>query len=233
MPTSTNPYIKEVELKEIEETTDPLTWAQEYLAQFVNLTGLAFMYSFKRTKHVKDFGELREDLPVYLSFDFNISPMTCIASQHPDDHSYIYTRHEFRLMNSDIYEMCDAINAKLGNHYFIVTGDASGKNGTGLMKNLNYYTVIRTKLDLQPHQFKVPAVNPSIENNRVLCNSILYRHPKVMIHPECEYLIKDMERVQVLQNGDIDKKTDTTLTHLLDTYRYYLNAYFKSFIKLR
>ncbi len=42
-----------------------------------------------------------------------------------------------------------------------------------------------------------------------------------------------MERVQVLLNGDIDKKTDSTLTHLLDTYRYYLNAYFKSFIKLR
>lgn len=65
------------------------------------------MYTFKRDKHVKDFGELREDLPVYLSFDFNISPMTCIASQHPDDHSYIFTRHEFRLMNSDIYEMCN------------------------------------------------------------------------------------------------------------------------------
>ena len=233
MPTSTNPYISPEELKEIEETTDPLTWAQEYLAQFVNLTGLAFMYSFKRDKHVKDFGELREDLPVYLSFDFNISPMTCIASQHPDDHSYIYTRHEFRLMNSDIYEMCDAIMAKLGNHYFIVTGDASGKNGTGLMKNLNYYTVIRTKLDLQPHQFKVPSENPGIANNRVLCNSILYRHPKVMIHPECEYLIKDMERVQVLPNGDIDKKTDSTLTHLLDTYRYYLNSFFRSFIKLK
>ena len=233
MPTSTNPMISLDELEKTKSQLDPLTYAQEYEAQFVNLTGLAFMHQFNRKKHVKDFGELREDLPVYLSFDFNISPMTCIASQHPDDHSYIYTRHEFRLMNSDIYEMCNAILTKLDGYYFIVTGDASGKNGTGLMKNLNYYTVIRTKLDLQPHQFKVPADNPSIENNRVLCNSILYRHPKVMIHPDCEYLIKDMERVQVLPSGDIDKKTDSTLTHLLDTYRYYLNAYFRSFIKLR
>lgn len=233
MPTSTNPYISKEELKEIEETTDPLTWAQEYLAQFVNLTGLAFMYTFKRDKHVKDFGELRTDLPVYLSFDFNVSPMTCIASQHPDDHSYIYTRHEFRLMDSDIYEMCNAILTILDGHYFIVTGDASGENRSGLAKNVNYYTVIKNKLNLESHQFRVPSKNPGIENNRVLCNSILYRHPKVMIHPSCEYLIKDMERVQVLQSGEIDKKTDSTLTHLLDTWRYYMNSYFRSFIKLR
>ena len=233
MPTSTNPYISEIELKEIESTTDPLTWSQEYLAKFVNLNGLAFLYTFKRDKHVKDYGELRKDLPVYLSFDFNISPMTCIASQHPEDKSYIYTRHEFRLMNSDIYEMCDVIRTKLDGHYFIVTGDESGKNGSGLKKNTNYYTVIKNQLDLAPYQIILPNKNPGIENNRVLCNSILYRHPKVMIHPECEYLIKDCERVQILPNGDIDKKTDPSLTHLLDTLRYYYNTFFKSVRKLK
>lgn len=233
MPTSTNPYITAKELAEIESQLDPLTFRQEYLAEFVNLTGLAFMHTFSKEKHVKDFGELRTDLPVYLSFDFNVSPMTCIASQHPDDHSYIYTRHEFRLMDSDIYEMCNAILTILDGHYFIVTGDASGENRSGLAKNVNYYTVIKNKLNLESHQFRVPSKNPGIENNRVLCNSILYRHPKVMIHPSCEYLIKDMERVQVLQSGEIDKKTDSTLTHLLDTWRYYMNSYFRSFIKLR
>lgn len=233
MPTHKNPYINQDELIEIEKTTDPLTWAQEYLAQFVNMAGRAFAYCFDRNKHVKDFGEFKKSLPVYLSFDFNVDPITCIASQHPDDYSYIYVRHEFRLGNSDIWKLCEAIKVKLDGFYFIVTGDASGQNRSGLARdNINYYTVIKSELNLQSGQIKVPNANPSIKNNRILLNSLLYRHPKVMIHPECKYLIQDLELVQVKENGDIDKKNES-LTHLLDTFRYYLNTFFYFFVKVK
>lgn len=233
MPTSTNPYISKSELKETEEQLDPLTWAQEFLAKFVNITGRAFAYCFSRDKHVKDMGELKKSLPVYLSFDFNVDPITCIASQHPEDKSYIYTRHEFRLSNSDIFKLCEAIKIKLDGYYFVVTGDASGKNRNAANKDgRNYYRIIKTLLKLQTHQFKIPKKNPFLKNSRVLCNSILFRHPKVCIHPECEHLIRDLELVQVKTNGEIDK-SNQQLTHLLDGWRYYINTFFKSFINLK
>lgn len=233
MATETNPYISKQELEEIKLQLDPLTFAQEYGAEFVNLNGKAFAYALDEKKHFGDMGELRKDLPVYLSFDFNENPMTCIASQHPEDKSYIYTRHEFRLSHADIDDMCDKILARLGGHYFIVTGDKSGENRTGLQKNLNYYLRIKAKLGLMPHQIILPNKNPLIANSRVLVNSILYRHPKVVIHPECEYLKKDLQFVQMDANGNIDKVTNPLLTHLLDGWRYYLNSFFHTFVKLR
>ena len=187
----------------------------------------------KRKVHIKDFGELKKNMPVYLSFDFNASPMTCIASQHAEDHSYIYTRMEFRLPNSDIYDMCDMIKTKLQGYYFIVTGDASGSNATGLGKNLNYYVVIKAQLKLTDLQIVLPKKNPLIKNSRILCNAILYRHPQVYFHPDCEHLIKDLELVQIKDNGDIDKESNPSLTHLLDCWRYYINTFFKTFVTLR
>ncbi len=237
MPTSTNPYISDEELKEIELQLDPLTFAQEYLAEFVNLTGNAFAHCFKRSKHVQDCGELKKQFPVRLSFDFNVNPMTCTISQHHPDQRWIYTRHEIRIENSNIFEMCDRIKEKVGDYYLTVTGDATGKARQGNVKeNVNYYTIIKAQLQLDDEQFHVPKSNPFVKDSRVLCNSILFRHPKIYIHPDCEHLIKDMELVQVISklNGEheIDKKTNPKLTHLLDTWRYYINTYFKSFVKL-
>lgn len=243
MPTETNPMISKEELKEIESQMDPLTWAQEFMAQFVNLLGNAFAHCFVKKKHVVksvdekfDNGnknELRHDLPVYLSFDFNENPMTCIASQHPEDKSYIFTRQEFRVERSDIDELCDQVIEKLGGHYFIVTGDKSGSNKTGLQKNLNYYVRIKAKLELESHQILLPNKNPFISNSRVLVNALLFRHPALFIHEDCKHLIKDLEMVSMTPEGDIDKKSNPALTHLLDCLRYYYNTFFKSFVKLK
>lgn len=234
MATNTNPMIPQAELDQIKSQLDPLTWAQEFEAEFVNLTGNAFAHCFKRAKHVRDCGDLKKQFPVRLSFDFNVNPMTCTASQHHPEHKWIYTRHEFRIENSNIYDMCDLIKTKLGDEYYLtVTGDATGQARSGMTAdNINYYTIIKAKLGLEDEQFDVPKINPFVKNNRVLCNSLLYRHPKMFIHPDCEYLIKDLELVQVLTNHDIDKKSNPKLTHLLDTWRYYINTYFKSFVKI-
>lgn len=235
MPTSTNPYILKEELERIKSQMDPLTWLQEYEAQFVNLIGNAFAYCFKRDRHVKDCGELKTHLPVYLSFDFNVNPMTCIISQHHPEHKWIYTRHEIRLPNSNIYEVCNRIKILLGNKYHLrVTGDPSGKNRSGMVQgeNINYYKIIKSQLNLSDDQFDVAKSHMLIKNSFVLCNSILYRHPKIYVHPSCSYLIKDMELVQILEGYKIDK-SNTALTHLLDCWRYYIETYFRTFIKLK
>lgn len=238
MPTHTNPMIPKSELEEVKSQLDPLTYAQEFDAQFVNLTGNAFAHCFKREKHVRNCGDLKKQFPVRLSFDFNVNPMTCTVSQHHPEHKWIYTRYEFRELNSNIYNLCDRIIEVLGDEYYLtVTGDATGKRREGnVAENVNYYTIIKSKLNLEDEQFDVGKSNPFVKNNRVLCNSLLFRHPKLYIHPDCEYLIKDLELVQVkgTNNGDIeiDKKTNPMLTHLLDTWRYYIDTYFKTFVKI-
>lgn len=228
MPTSTSPFISESELKEVEKQLDPLTFAQEYLAQFVTFAGKPFAYSFDRNKHVKEFGEPDKKYPLCLSFDFNIDPMTCIVAQIIGNQVRIHD--EFKLQSSNTYELCDAIIAKYSGYYFEVTGDASGSSGNVMVpRNINNYTIIKNKLGLSNNQMLVPEKNPDHSNSRVLCNSLLYRHPDYLIHPRNKSLILDLELVEMKDDSQIDKKKHGA--HHLDCWRYFNNTFLYKFLK--
>lgn len=234
MPSSTNPMLDPVELEEIKLQLDDLTWEQEYLANFVDFTGRPFAYSFDAHKHVGKTELPKISLPLDLSFDFNVDPITCIASQHLPDKSQIRIHKEFRLRNSDIYELCDTIIAEYGDNYFFrVTGDASGNNRSAMVgDNLNYYKIIMKRLDLaQEGQIFVPSANPLHKNSRVLTNSLLKRHPDLLIDESCEYLIADLKFVECKENGEIDKDKNKHQGHLVDCLRYYYNTWHSDFLK--
>jgi hypothetical protein len=117
---------------------------------------------------------------------------------------------------------------------FIVTGDASGANRSAMTRGaVNYYTIIRDELQLPKTAFKVPSVNPSIKNSRVLLNSILEKHPDIVIDTSCQWLIHDLQNVETTANGDIEKTKDSNLSHLLDCFRYYLWTFHNDFVKYR
>lgn len=188
-----------------------------------------FAYAFDRFKTVEKT-ELNENEPVLLSFDFNVDPITCVAGQ--SYHRKIRIIKEFRLRNSDIFRLCEAIHQYFGDRVFIVTGDASGSNRSAMTRGaLNFYQIIKEELKLPRNAFKVPTFNPSIKNSRVLLNSILEKHPDFKIDPSCQFLISDLQNVQTKEDGDIDKGKDAHATHLLDGLRYYLWTFHSSFVK--
>ncbi len=232
MPTSSNPYISQDELDEIKEQFDELTYLQEFEAIFVDFNGKPFAYSFDKKKHVKEFAGPTKKYPLYLSFDFNRDPITCIVSQHNPEKNKIRVHMEYILGDSDIYKLCQRIRVDWEDFDLIVTGDATGTSSTAMVKdNTHYYKIIRKELGLIGSQFKGPRVNPFIHNSRVLTNSILSRHIDIKIHPRCKELILDLQYVEVTETGDINKKKDKRRTHLLDCFRYYLNTFHWDFIK--
>jgi hypothetical protein len=143
-------------------------------------------------------------------------------------------KETIKLPNSDIYELCDVIKSKYGNALFQVTGDASGKSSSALVQdNLNYYIVIKNKLGLGNNQIMIPTVNPRLDENRMLVNSILSRGNVLLDPIGTKGLQFDLENVAVLADGTI-KKTDrndpTQQADALDTFRYACNVFLKSFI---
>lgn len=189
-----------------------------------------FAYAFDRFKTVESNLAINEKEPIILSFDFNVDPITCVTGQ--SYHRKIRILKEFRLRNSDIFRLCDAIKSYYGDRIFIVTGDASGSNRSAMTRGaLNFYQIIKEELKLPRNAFKVPTFNPSIKNSRVLLNSILEKHPDIKIDSSCEYLINDLQNVQCTPDGDIDKGKDAALTHLLDGFRYYLWTFHSNFVK--
>ena len=232
MPTSTNPHIPPEEILQAEQQLDPLTFAQEYLASFITEELDAFAYCFDPLKHIGNT-VLSPAHEICLSFDFNRNPITCGVFQHYNNS--IYGIEQIKLPNSDIYKLCDYIKAKYGRQMLMVTGDATGQNSSALVKdNLNYYIVIKTQLELSAGQMKVDSVNPKVEDNRVLVNSVLHHIP-VTLDPEmCKALIFDLEHARMLPGGQLDKtdRSDPTKQlDALDCFRYYLNTFFKWVLK--
>jgi hypothetical protein len=189
-----------------------------------------FAYAFDEKAHHLDCG-YSPDWPLYVSYDFNVEPIVCLLEQHDDHWNFSHTFKEYRLLNSDIWELNDHLITNHADAFFQITGDASGQNRTALKKNLTYYKVIKQQLILAPNQIKVPRANPSVRNTRVLCNSMLSRHPDCKINTKaCPHLTLDLNGVVVDDNGDIDKAKDKRMTHLLDAWRYQNWTWHRDFI---
>lgn len=232
MPTVTNPNIDPSEVAQAEAQLDPLTFAQEYLASFVTDDLNAWAYCYKPEKHLGKV-TLSRSQEVCLSFDFNRDPITCGVFQH--NSNGIFGVEQIKLKNSNIYDLCDYIRGKYSGCMFLVTGDATGKGSTALVQdNLNYYTVIKSKLSLSAGQMRVPTINPTLKENRVLVNSVLHNQNVVLDRDNCKGLIYDLEYARVLPDGSLDKtdRSDPTKQlDALDCLRYYLNTFHKHLLK--
>lgn len=232
MPTISNPHIEPDEVEEARRQLDPLSFAQEYLASFVTENMDAFAYAYDPLKHQRSTSWDRSQI-TYLSFDFNRNPITCLVVQHSG--TKISVIEQIKLQNSNIYDLCDYILSKYRGAEFMVTGDATGKASSALVQdNINYYTVIKSKLNLSNGQLKLPSVNPPVRENRVLVNSVLH-NLGVSIDPEnAKGLIFDLEHASVLPDGSLDKSDrndPTKQLDCLDTFRYYLNTFFRHILK--
>lgn len=231
-----NPFMNPDEINAAKATLDPFYFNCEYLAEDVDLAALRWAFAYDRQKHVGKCS-INFEYPVYLSFDFNRNPICCSIIQHYD--STIFIPYCIKLANSNIYSLCDYILSGIpGMHIalFIITGDATGRASNAMVKDqLNYYIIIKQKLNLSDGQLKVPTINPRLEDNQVLVNSLLSNYNWVIDEDNAKGVIYDMENCRVLPDGGIDKsdrKDPTKQNDAIDTIRYFANSEFSWFLKL-
>jgi phage terminase large subunit len=192
-------------------------------------TSNKFMYSFKQDKHVKA-RTFNPELSVKLSFDFNLEPFAVVVYQTPDKDT-INVIDKVRLNNSDIYHVCDFIKAKYPNHFFIVTGDSSGKNRTGTARGkTSYWYIIRQELQLKDAQIRLRSRNLGLIESRVLCNSAL-QHKNVNIDPEMTELINDCKYAIVDDQGILVKDRKKNANDFLDCFRYAIDIEWPELIR--
>jgi hypothetical protein len=223
------------------ENLDPVSKAQLIQGVWKFLTDVKlFAYSFNPNKTVVDMGteEGRKLMtptkkrPLYLIFDFNLDPITCIVAQF-DGLKWAKIYAEYRLRNSDIFELCSRIKAEWGDYFLVISGDASGRARSAMTKGKrSYVTTIRRIMKLGPRQLQFAKRNPSVADTRVLLNSILFRFPDFKIASTCIWTIADLESVKVDDEGNIDKAKDATKTHLLDALRYFVWNYLRKFLNI-
>lgn len=200
-------------------------------SDFNDTNGL-WAFAFDRKKHIATPKSDNNQM-LYLSFDFNKNPICCSVIQW--DGTTIKVVETIKLANSDIYAMCMYIKTKYKGFMYMVTGDASGKSTSAMVQdNLNYYKIIVKELGLTFAQVKVPSVNPKLEDNQVLVNSLLSNYPVEIHETDAKALIYDLQNVKMLPDGTIKKvdRTDPTQqADALDTFRYFCNTFMSWFLK--
>ena len=226
-----NHHLNQKEIDKMLKGMDSITANQEIYAQFLDKTSQPFAYSFDMAKHV---GKCAYDPGqyLYLSFDFNRNPICCSLFQHYAGR--IYCIETIKLQNSNIYRLCETIKIKYPFAAFIVCGDASGANKSALVKDdMDYFKAIKTELNLSQGQMQQVTSNPRIEDNQVLVNAMLEHYPITIDREKARALVFDLEFVEMEAGGGLrkgDRNDPTQQADALDTFRYYLNRYFRDFV---
>lgn len=220
---------------------------KEYMAQLDNLDSLTrrrmiegdwtafavekpYLYNFRVDKHVtNEVYEINPHLPILVSFDFNVEPMTTVLGQKTDE-STVHVFDEKTINTGSAEEMAELVKSDYPGYEIQITGDATGKNREKARRgNINAYTVIKDVLELYDRDIRVPTKNPAHRDSRILCNSVL-QHANVIIHSNCENTIRDCVYSQVDEDGDLVKTKDEGRHHF-DNFRYLLHEMFHDFIK--
>ena len=187
-----------------------------------------YIPTFNKLIHVKH--NEYNNSTIYLSFDFNVDPITCISAQLQGNNVNVI--EEFVLRNSDIYELCEHIYMKIPkSNRLIVTGDATGRNRQAISRGgVTYYHAIKEILRISEHQFNVPSVNFSNLNSRELIGRAFHFN-RCFINPNCTYLINDLTYCEVGNDGKLKKEStgkNANLSHLMDCLKYMLiNNFYK------
>jgi PBSX family phage terminase large subunit len=233
-----NQYLTEEDIRQMLKLAErnPLYYDVYALGKWgIVLKTNKFLYSFSKEKHVIESYTPNPHLPIMVSFDFNVEPMTSLVSQQIDENNVI-AFDELEVPEGSTEEMVELVIAKyptwLGN--IEITGDATGRNREKARRgNINSYTVIKDGLELYDREIKVPTKNPELKDSRVLCNSIL-QHADFKITKNCEKTIEDAiyGAMKNTPSGAINLvKTDEQGLHFLDNLRYTLHVHYPDFIK--
>lgn len=189
-----------------------------------------YFYNFDVSKHVIPSYTPNPHLPILVSFDFNVEPMTSLISQRVNLMG-TYTFDEIKIGTGSVEEMCHRIKAKygswLGNIH--VTGDATGRAREKVrMGNITAYKLISQQLNLRERDLLVPTINMAHKDSRTLCASILF-HSGWRITQNCTETIEDCIGAQVDEEGELVKSKEKG-RHFFDNVRYTLHTFYPDFI---
>jgi phage terminase large subunit len=185
-----------------------------------------FAWAFDEAKHTGHV-ELNTSEVIWLSWDFNVNPISCTAFQYYDDH--LYGLRSFKLEHSDTWTLCDHIMAYYPGAIYMVTGDASGDSlNAAFQDQMHNYKIIQQKLSLSNQQMNIPTRNPSHKTNQFLLNAVLLNTSVTLDKEHCQPLIYDLMYVEVNEKKEIikDRTTESKKSDFLDHIRYLCNVLF-------
>lgn len=195
---------------------------------------------FDKAVQVTDAITLNPNYPIHITCDFNVDPMCWYICQVYDGNVYIL--HELVKENTTTENAAQSVSELLGGEKgreIIINGDASGDYKTTKGVDYVYLRNNLTRNKFENVKLKVMAKNPGIEY-RISCWNNLIKGPDgnhhIFIHPQCQYLIYNIENLEVEPGTSKPKKITASkiksdpkakyLGHPIDAVSYLVCLYF-------
>ena len=204
-------------IEEAKRELDDRTFRSQYLAEFTTSEGAIF-YAFD-DNNIVDV-EFNPNDTLYLSFDFNVNPMTCVLFQND------IAIKEFEVPDSNTTDISNRILKYLQEKKFssqiFITGDHTGNARNPAATTTNYRIMRDIFVDYLPvREYPIKTRHcRSVEDrfnttNTAFCSFDGVR--KLFVNKDCTKLIKYLKSV-----NRVDYKGDPNgVTHLTDAFTYY------------
>lgn len=224
------------EIAQAKMDMDPMQYAQEYEASFLNFEGRAY-HPFDRAIHVsKGILPYDKERPLIVCLDFNVTPGVAAIAQEHDIPGYgsitCFIGEVWIPSNSNTQLVCRRIVSDWGTHTgeVYMYGDATGGARGSAKVSGSDWDIVRD--ELKPHfnerlKFRIQKSNPA---ERVRINAVNARlmtadnKIHTLVSPICVHIIEDFEGVVLVEggSGEIDKFIDKYKTHISDALGYYI-----------
>lgn len=219
-----NPFIDPQEIEAARNEMDEKSFKQEYEAAWESFEGLVY-YGFDENLHIKKQPPIAPELPMEISFDFNVNPTTLLLLQDTRDKKRL--KKEYSLKNAStpdtVKRFCEDYKHLAGSTPVYYYGDSTGSARESTTAKSDYYFVEEV-LKSYGFQFqrRVPGVNPGILDRVAYMNGALKNvngQSTIEIDPSCTETIRDLGSQEI--DGRLPSAKNN-LGHKADALGYYI-----------
>ena len=186
---------------------------------FVSIDERLSFYEFRKETHIDNW-VYHPNIPIMLSWDFNVNPLCVNIAQY--EHDVIHLFDEIHLSHSDTRQAVDQIIERYPDaKQYYVFGDSSARNHDTRNSKTTDMDIIVIKLKATGKYVsnRINTSNPSIRNSTNLVNGLLAPasfKPMLYVTTKCKNIIKDF--LNVTGNKKQDEKNG--YGHHSDGVRY-------------
>lgn len=239
-PTTQNKFLAADFVDSLKAAYDEQYYRINVLGEFGDYTSGLVVKGFT-SDNIKEL-HYQPDLPLHLTWDFNVDPMSCICAHKTKDKVFYFD--EFILENTSTQRTIDAVIERYPNHKgdIIINGDASGDNRSTQSEVSNYIII---KKALQRHypdnniKVHLRSFNPPIKNRIAAFNAMVCNHNgerRILIDKRCQKLIYNIHNLTYKPGTNVvdvptyaqikNENSLKFLEHPFDAASYLVDYYF-------
>lgn len=205
-PTTQNKFLAEDFVESLKNAYDEQYYKINVLGEFGDYTSGLVVKGFSQ-ENIKPI-TYQPDMPLHLTWDFNVDPMSCICLHKTQDKYFFFD--EFILENASTEFTINEVIKRYPNHKgtIIINGDASGDNRSTQSERTNYVIIrnaLRRHYPTTPIYLHLRPFNPRIKNRIAAFNAKVRDYNgevNLFIDPKCEKLIYNCRNLKYRVGSD-------------------------------